>query len=89
LTAQHSSLLLHRAAPLVATYVAALACVAACTERPSLTIAERTGFVSELIAERVECNVFREQLTVPAKDVQALNAVYEAAKTAYCLKPDV
>ena len=66
-----------------------LALLAACTEKSSLTIAEKTRFVSELIAERSECNAYWQKLSVPAKDNKALNDLYEEAKAAHCLKPDV
>ena len=63
--------------------------LAACSEKSSLTIEEQTRFVSELIDERVECNSYFQRLSVPAKDKQALNDLYQAAKAAHCLKPDV
>jgi hypothetical protein len=66
-----------------------LTLLTACTEQSSLAIEEKTRFVSELIAERAECNDYWLKLSVPAKDNQALNALYEAAKAAHCLKPDV
>ena len=61
----------------------------ACTEKPTLTLEEKTRFVAELIAERGECVTFRQTLAVPAASAQALNDIYEAAKKAFCLKPDV
>jgi len=50
---------------------------------------KKTRFVAELIAERVECDGYRQKLSVPAKNAKMLDDVYEAAKAAYCLKPDV
>jgi hypothetical protein len=66
-----------------------LVLLAACAEKSSLTIAEKTRFVSELIAERSECNGYFQKLSVPAKNNEALNELYKAAQAAHCLKPDV
>lgn len=61
----------------------------ACTERSSLTIAEKTRFYAELIDERSECLSFRRNFSTPARDEKVLKEFYEAAKAAHCLKPDV
>ncbi|WP_147435842.1 hypothetical protein [Sulfurisoma sediminicola] len=61
----------------------------ACTDKPHLTMEEKTRFVAELIAERSECNGHWVKLSVPAKDERDLSQSYEAAKAAHCLKPDV
>jgi hypothetical protein len=69
--------------------VAATVLLAGCSESPTLTLAEKTRYVAELIAERAECDHFYKELQVPAKDFKSLDAIYQAAKAAYCLKPDV
>lgn len=69
--------------------VCLLVTLTACAEKSSLTIEDKTRFVAELIAERAECNDHWLKLSVPAKDNKALNDLYEAAKAAHCLKPDV
>jgi hypothetical protein len=89
MTAQDAKVLPRRAIRLIMMSTGMLALIASCTERPSLTVEEKTRFVSELIAERAECNTFRQKLSVPAKDAKALNDLYDAAKAAFCLKPDV
>lgn len=66
-----------------------LALLGACSEKPRLTMAEKTRFAMELIDGRAECGGHRQQLALPAKDDQALGALYESAKQAHCLKPDV
>jgi hypothetical protein len=76
-----------RLLPLLCMCISAL--LVACSEKSSLTIEEKTRFVAELIAERPECNGFWLRLSTPAQDSQALQTVYEAAKAAHCLKPDV
>jgi len=63
--------------------------LAACAEKSTLTLEEKTRFVAELIAERSECATFRQTLAVPAASAKALNDIYEAAKNGFCLKPDV
>jgi hypothetical protein len=61
----------------------------ACSDKPRLTMEDKTRFVAELIAERSECNSHWVKLSVPAKDEKELSQLYEAAKAAHCLKPDV
>lgn len=79
----------HRSRQLLALAFFTLTLLTACAERSALTIEEKTRFVSELIAERVECNDYWLKLSTPAKDDNTLNALYESAKAAHCLKPDV
>jgi hypothetical protein len=89
MTAQVTEMPLFFAARLLVLNMGIVIMGAGCTEPPSLTIAEKTRFVAELIAERVECDGYRQKLSVPAKNAKMLDDVYEAAKAAYCLKPDV
>jgi hypothetical protein len=63
--------------------------LAACSDRPALTAAERARFVAELIDERSECNSLRQQIMEQTQDDKALGALYAAAKKSYCLKPSV
>lgn len=69
--------------------VCALVLLAACSEKPTLTIDEKTRFVAELIAARSQCSVHAQRLAVPARDEAALREMYEAAKAAHCLKSNV
>jgi hypothetical protein len=50
---------------------------------------ERARFVAELIDERAACSSLRQKILEQAQDDKALNALYEAAKTSFCLKPSV
>jgi hypothetical protein len=63
--------------------------LAACSDRPALTAVERARFVAELIDERAACSSLRQKILEQAQDDKALNALYEAAKTSFCLKPSV
>jgi hypothetical protein len=63
--------------------------LAACSESSDLSLEDKTRFVEELIDRRIECQDYRQNLSVTAKDDKALSALYEAAKAAHCLKPDV
>lgn len=69
--------------------VAALAALSACSEKPSLGIAEKARFTAELIDGRRECRQYSERLTVPVVDNSVIDQTYRAAKAAHCLKPDV
>ena len=63
--------------------------LAACTDKPLITMADKARFTEELISERADCKVFSEQLTPPLTDAKQINQIYQAAKTAHCLKPTV
>ncbi len=63
--------------------------LSACSERPALKAAERARFVAELIDERAACSSLRQEILAQPHDDKALNALYEAAKKSYCLKPSV
>ncbi len=66
-----------------------IAMLAACAPEQTLTMQERTRLVAELIAGRSECYGHLQKLSIAAKDQRALRELYEAAKAAHCLKPDV
>lgn len=74
---------------LLALCLATMVPLAACSEKPTLTLAEKTAFVAELVDARIECAEFAHKFATPAPDEQSLNALYQAAKAAHCLKPDV
>ncbi len=63
--------------------------LAACTEKPLLTMAEKARYTFELISERADCKVFGEKLTPPLTDEKLIDQTYQAAKAAHCLKPTV
>lgn len=66
-----------------------VALLAACSDTSSLAIDDKTRFVAELISERAECKSHALKLAVSASDTKSLNLLYEAAKAANCLKPNV
>jgi hypothetical protein len=63
--------------------------LAACSQEAPLSLDERAKFTAELIAERPECAIYRQKLSGPVANRKEVDQTYEAAKTAYCLKPDV
>lgn len=63
--------------------------LAACTEKPLLTMAEKARYTFELISDRADCKIFGEKLTPPVTDEKLIDQTYQAAKAAHCLKPTV
>ena len=63
--------------------------LAACTEKPLLTLEEKARFTVELIADRSDCKVYKQRLAPPVTDRKLIEQTYEAAKVAHCLTPDV
>lgn len=69
--------------------LAVLALLAACSDHVAPSVDEKTRLTAELIDARPACLTFTQQLSGPAADAASLRGVYEAAKAAHCLKPDV
>jgi hypothetical protein len=89
MTEQYYSTLAPRFQRLIVMGVCIPLLLVACSERPALTAPERARFVAELIDERAACSSLRQKILEPGQDDKALNALYEAAKASFCLKPSV
>ena len=63
--------------------------LAACTQKPALSPDDRAKYTAELIDKRAECAVYSQRLSPPPSDDKAILKVYEDAKAAYCIKPDI
>ena len=63
--------------------------LAACTQKPALSPGDRAKYTAELIDKRAECAVYSKRLSSPNNDEKTIQKVYEDAKAAYCIKPDV
>ena len=66
-----------------------LTLLAACSEKATLSLEEKAKYTAELIEKTSECAVFAKRLSPPPGDSEAIRKVYEEAKAAYCIKPDV
>lgn len=64
-------------------------CLAACSEKPSLSPQAKAKFRAELVDERSECAHFKQKFAAPETDGKAIEQIYEAAKAAHCLRPEV
>lgn len=63
--------------------------IAACSEKPSLSLEERARYTLELIDERPACKAYAEKLAPPVADGSVIDRTYAAATGAHCLKPAV
>ena len=63
--------------------------IAACSEKPSLSLEERARYTLELIDERPACKAYAEKLAPPVADGSVIDRTYAAAKGAHCPKPAV
>jgi len=60
-----------------------------CAEKVApLTVEERSRFIAELLEDAPDCHAFRKRLAAAIKGSE-LDATYEEAKKASCLKRDV
>ena len=62
--------------------------VAACNPVPPLTNVEKAKFVYELIEDAKTCDIYRQRLSVPGIESNAIDTIYQEAR-AYCIKRDV
>ena len=63
--------------------------IAACSEKPSLSLEERARYTRELIDERPACKAYAEKLAPPVAEGSIIDRTYAAAKGAHCRKPAV
>lgn len=63
--------------------------IAACSEKPSLSLEERARHTLELIDERSACKALAEKLAPPVADGSVTDWEHPAASGAHCLKPAV
>ncbi len=72
-----------------AVTVVGLGGLAACTDPSSLPTADRAKFTKEIIDQRPECQTFVQQLAAASSAPDAVQGIYQAAKAAHCLRPNV
>ena len=63
--------------------------LAACSGAPDLTLQEKAKFTAELVEARPRCQSYIDKLIVPVVDEKLIAQVYEEARVAHCVKPDV
>ena len=63
--------------------------LAACSGAPDLTLQEKARFTAELVESRSQCQSYIDKLIVPVVDEKFIAQVYEEARIAHCVKPDV
>lgn len=60
----------------------------ACSAESPLSLADKVKATVELIAERPECAEYARKIS-GAPDNRQVDQIYQSAKTAHCIKPDV
>ena len=50
---------------------------------------EKAKFTAELVEARPQCQSYIDKLIVPVVDEKFIAQVYEQARVAHCVKPDV
>lgn len=60
----------------------------ACSAEAPLSLTDKVKATSELIAERPECAEYASKIG-GASDNRQVDQIYQLAKTAHCIKPDV
>jgi hypothetical protein len=69
--------------------VLSLVCLSACHHYTPLDAAKKAKMVGELINGSKECTAFKQQLSTPSRDDDAIDDVYSQAMRAGCINKDV